>query len=70
MSMQKKYKIIHLITSLDKGGSAENTLLTVLGIDKKKYEVVLAKGPTYESRMSKEEHASVIADLKEAQLKG
>jgi glycosyltransferase involved in cell wall biosynthesis len=68
--MQKKYKIIHLITRLDKGGSAENTLLTVLGIDKKKYEVVLAKGPTYESRMSKEEHASVIADLKEAQLKG
>ncbi len=68
--MQKKYKIIHLITRLDKGGSAENTLLTVLGIDKKKYEVVLAKGPTYESRMSKEEHASVIADLKEAQLQG
>jgi glycosyltransferase involved in cell wall biosynthesis len=68
--MQKKYKIIHLITRLDKGGSAENTLLTVLGIDKKKYEVVLAKGPTYESRMSKEEHASVIADLREAQLKG
>jgi glycosyltransferase involved in cell wall biosynthesis len=68
--MQKKYKIIHLITRLDKGGSAENTLLTVLGIDKKEYEVVLAKGPTYESRMSKEEHAAVIADLKEAQLKG
>ena len=55
---------------MDKGGSAENTLLTVLGIDKKKYEVVLVKGPTYESRMSKEERASVIADLKEAQTKG
>ncbi|TET64330.1 MAG: glycosyltransferase family 1 protein [Candidatus Stahlbacteria bacterium] len=68
--MQKKYKIIHLITRLDKGGSAENTLLTALGINKKKYEVILVKGPTYESRMSKEEHASVIADLKEAQLKG
>lgn len=68
--MQKKNKIIHIITRLDKGGSAENTLLTVLGIDKKKYEVILVKGPTYESRMSKEEHASVISDLKKAQLAG
>jgi len=55
---------------LDKGGSAENTLLTVLGIGKKKYEVVLVKGPTYESRMSNKEHATISADLKEARLKG
>ena len=68
--MQKKNKIIHIITRLDKGGSAENTLLTVLGIDKKKYEVVLAKGPTYESRMSKEERAAISAGLNEARLKG
>jgi glycosyltransferase involved in cell wall biosynthesis len=68
--MRKKNKIIHLITRLDKGGSAENTLLTVLGIDKKEYEVILVKGPTYESQMSKEEEASVVASLKEAQLKG
>jgi glycosyltransferase involved in cell wall biosynthesis len=64
--MQKKHKIIHIITRLDKGGSAENTFLTVLGIDKKKYEVLLVKGPTYESKMSKEEHVSVISGLKEA----
>jgi glycosyltransferase involved in cell wall biosynthesis len=68
--MRKKNKIIHIITRLDKGGSAENTLLTVLGIDKKEYEVILVKGPTYESQMSKEEEASVVASLKEAQLKG
>jgi len=68
--MQKKHKIIHIITRLDKGGSAENTLLTVLGLDEKKYEVILVKGPTYESKMSKEEHVSVLADLKEAQLRG
>ena len=68
--MKKKYKIIHVITRLDKGGSAEDTIQTILGIDKKKYEVILVKGPTYESKMSKEEHASVIADLKELQLKG
>ncbi|MFQ6083735.1 MAG: glycosyltransferase family 4 protein [Candidatus Aminicenantia bacterium] len=68
--MQKKHKTIHIITRLDKGGSAENTLLTVLGMDKKKYDIILVKGPTYESKMSKEEHASVISSLKEAQLKG
>lgn len=68
--MQKKYKIIHIITRLDKGGSAENTLLTALGINKKKYEVILVKGPTYESRMSNKEHATISADLKEARLKG
>ncbi|MCZ2844970.1 MAG: glycosyltransferase family 4 protein [Candidatus Bathyarchaeota archaeon] len=68
--MQKKNKIIHIITRLDKGGSAENTLLTALGIDEKKYDVILVKGPTYESRMSKEEHANISADLKEARLKG
>lgn len=68
--MQKKNKIIHIITRLDKGGSAENTLLTALGINKKKYEVILVKGPTFESRMSNKEHATISADLKEAQLKG
>jgi len=68
--MQKKNKIIHIITRLDKGGSAENTLLTALGINKKKYEVILVKGPTYESRMSNKEHATISADLKEARLKG
>jgi glycosyltransferase involved in cell wall biosynthesis len=68
--MQKKNKIIHIITRLDKGGSAENTLLTALGINKKKYEVILVKGSTYESRMSNKEHATISADLKEARLKG
>jgi glycosyltransferase involved in cell wall biosynthesis len=68
--MQKKDKIIHIITRLDKGGSSEDTLLTVLGTDMEKYDVLLFKGPTFESRMSKEERASVIADLKKVQFKG
>jgi len=68
--MQKKHKVIHIITRMDKGGSAENTLLTVLGIEKKEFEVALAKGPSYESRMSQKEQASVISDLKEAQSTG
>ena len=68
--MQNKDKIIHIITRLDKGGSSEDTLLTVMGTDIEKYDVFLFKGPTFESRMSKEERASVMADLKKVQLKG
>jgi len=68
--MQKKAKVIHLITRLDKGGSAENTLLTALGVDKKEFEIVLVKGPTYESRMSPQEKASAEESLKEAETKG
>lgn len=67
--MPKKIKIVHIITRLDKGGSAQNTLLTVLGTDMKKYDVLLFKGPTSESRMSQDENASVMADLQKAQLK-
>jgi glycosyltransferase involved in cell wall biosynthesis len=67
--MPKKSKIVHIITRLDKGGSAQNTLLTVLGTDMKKYDVLLFKGPTVESRMSQDENASVMADLQKAQLK-
>lgn len=32
-----KIKILHIITRLDKGGSAENTLLTVMGMDPSRY---------------------------------
>jgi len=34
-------KILHIITRLDMGGSAENTLLTCLELSRK-YEMVLA----------------------------
>ena len=68
--MQKKNKIIHIITRLDKGGSAENTLLTVLGLDKKKFDVILIRGSTFESRMSRDEQAAVISDLKKVEDHG
>lgn len=68
--MISKNKIVHIITRFDKGGSAENTLLTIMGMDFKKNEVLLFKGPTWESKMSRDEHFSVIADLKRAQSMG
>jgi hypothetical protein len=39
-----KKKVIHVITRFDKGGSAENTFLTVCGLDKDHYEIVLVTG--------------------------
>jgi len=66
----KKAKVLHIITRLDRGVSAKNTIITVTGLDKKKYDITLIKGPTFESNMSKEEYTSVIANLKKAQLKG
>ena len=39
-----KIKVFHIITRFDKGGSAENTFLTVMGLDVERYEVTLIKG--------------------------
>ena len=61
-----KYKVAHIITRQDKGGSAENTLLTVLGLNKEKYDVTLIKGSTLESDMSNEERSANERDLKRA----
>ncbi len=43
--MDPKIKVLHIITRLDKGGSAENTFLTVMGLDKEKYDLTLMSGP-------------------------
>ncbi len=41
-----KIKVLHVITRFDKGGSAENTFLTVCGLDKNRYDTLLVKGPS------------------------
>lgn len=41
----KKLKVLHIITRLDKGGSAENTFLTATGLERNNYEVTLMSGP-------------------------
>lgn len=43
----KKIKVLHLITHMGFGGSQDNTLLTVEGHSRKRYEVHLAFGPDY-----------------------
>jgi glycosyltransferase involved in cell wall biosynthesis len=66
----KKIKIIHIITRLDKGGSAENTLLTVSLMDHKKYEMFLVHGLSLESNMSIMEQEAVALDMSLVRKKG
>jgi len=65
----KKTKIIHIITRLDKGGSAETTLQTVSLLNQKKYELFLAHGLSLESNMSNMEKELVERDLSLAKAK-
>ena len=45
--MPNKIKVLHIITRLDTGGSAENTLLTCIGLNKNNYEITLASGAAF-----------------------
>ncbi len=68
--MDAKFKVIHVITRFDKGGSAENTFLTVRGLDKERYDVCLISGLSQESRMSRQEAAGAEVNLAEAEKGG
>jgi glycosyltransferase involved in cell wall biosynthesis len=61
--MSSKTKVLHIITRLDMGGSAQNTLLSCLGLDPALYSVTLIKGSTEESRMTPEEIERLERDL-------
>lgn len=62
-------KIVHIITRLDKGGSAQNTSLTCRELSRK-YEMVLVHGLSFESRMTEQEKESVDQGIKESVEKG
>ena len=68
--MIKKIKVIHIITRLDMGGSAQNTLLTALNHDPKLYSVCLIKGSTHESAMTEEETQLINRQLATAKKEG
>jgi len=63
----EKIKVAHIITRFDKGGSSENTFLTVVGLDKEKYDVILIKGLSLESEMGVREARSVKDNLTEVE---
>lgn len=54
-----KTKVLHVITRMDRGGSAQNTLLTCRGLDPNRYSIILACGLSRESRMTRAERRSV-----------
>lgn len=62
-------KVIHIITRLDMGGSAQNTLLTCMGLSEK-YNVILAHGLSHESHMTEAESRSVARFVAKAENKG
>lgn len=68
--MREKIKVFHVITRLDRGGSAQNTILTLLGTDERRYRSVLIKGLSLESDMSREERSRVESDLLALREKG
>jgi len=63
-------KVIHIITRLDMGGSAQNTLFTALHHDPQRYSVCLIKGSTAESAMTEAETQLVDEKLRTAKEQG
>ena len=68
--MEKVFKVVHIITRMDMGGSAQNTLLTSLNHDSQHYKVWLIKGSTLESAMTKAETKLVEDQLETAKKQG
>jgi glycosyltransferase involved in cell wall biosynthesis len=62
-------KIMHIITRLDMGGSAQNTLLTCKELSGK-YKTILVHGLSHESKMSAREKQIVENGIEKAKKKG
>ncbi|MFH1623647.1 MAG: glycosyltransferase family 4 protein [Pseudomonadota bacterium] len=67
--MKERIKIVHIITRLDKGGSAQNTLLTCVGLTER-YELVLVHGLSFESKMTDWEKQTVQSGIEKAKDRG
>ena len=65
-----RIRVIHVITRFDKGGSAENTCLTALGLDPGSYELQLVVGASEESDMGPEERTCVEENLARLRARG
>lgn len=62
-------KVLHVITRLDRGGAAQNTLLTCRELAPE-VETVLVHGPSRESRLSAAEETGLARDKAEAAARG
>ncbi len=68
--MDAPLKVLHIITRLDMGGSAQNTLSTCIEHDHNRYRVFLIHGPSEESAMTPEEKQEVAAGIARAKARG
>lgn len=59
----RKAKVVHVITRFDKGGSAENTFLTLTGLDRDKYELSLIYGVASDMTTPPNEARSIEENL-------
>src|SRR5437016_932560 len=59
--LDSRIRVIHIITRLDRGGSAQNTFLTAMGHDKSKFSVGLVYGS--QKTMSADDATLLNADL-------
>jgi glycosyltransferase involved in cell wall biosynthesis len=69
-SESKKIRVFHVITRFDKGGSAENTFLTLMGLDGKKYDLTLIYGSSADSGTSPEESKAIEKNIEKIKEKG
>lgn len=53
----RRLRVLHVITRLDRGGSAENTLLTAARMNKMRFALAVAVGPTQGARSPTEAQA-------------
>jgi glycosyltransferase involved in cell wall biosynthesis len=67
--MKNRIKIVHIITRMDRGGSAQNTLLTCEKLCRT-YDVVLAHGLSLESKMTSAERNFVEGRITQARRHG
>jgi glycosyltransferase involved in cell wall biosynthesis len=64
-----KSKVLHIITRLDRGGSAQNTLDTCIGLSAR-YKTTLVFGSTLESDMTPDEKQAVARNIDRAKARG
>ena len=60
----KEPKVLHIITRFDKGGSAQNTYLTLLGLKERNFQSYFVTGLSLESEMK---YAEIKAQEKDIQ---
>ncbi len=68
--MTELNSVVHIITRLDMGGSAQNTLKTCAGLAGRKYSVILVYGESLESNMTEAERCRVQEELVNAEKQG